>query len=88
MKLKDIILTLIVIGVISVFLFIEPLKDWFMLYSGAKDWRYFFRSLSLSWQHESMDNLKGVYNKKVRLLPRSLGMGCNILSGFTFGFGL
>lgn len=82
MKLKDIILTLIVIGVISIFLFIEPLKDWFMLYSGAKDWRYFFLAffkfaiLATLGESIGLRISKGVYNEKgFGLLPRAIVWG-------------
>ncbi|MFV0598476.1 MAG: hypothetical protein ACK5M0_01950 [Bacteroidales bacterium] len=82
MKLKDILITLIVIGVIALFIIVEPLREWFMQWSGAKDWRYFllaffkFAILATLGESIGLRISKGVYNEKgFGLLPRAFVWG-------------
>lgn len=82
MKRKDIILTLIIMGVMSMFFLIEPLKDWFISWSGAKDIRYFvlaffkFAVLATLGESIGLRISKGVYNQKgFGLLPRAVVWG-------------
>lgn len=82
MKSKDIILALIVLGVASMFFLIEPIKDWFMSWSGAKDFRYFilaffkFAILATLGESIGLRLSKGVYNQKgFGLLPRAVVWG-------------
>lgn len=102
MKRNDILITLIVIGVITLFIAVEPLKDWFMQWSGAKDWRFFllayfkFAILATLGESIGLRISKGVYNEKgFGLLPRAfvwgiLGVGISVAMGLfargTFGF--
>ena len=82
MKLKDILITLIVIGVVALFIIVEPLREWFMQWSGAKDWRYFllaffkFAILATFGESIGLRISKGVYNEKgFGLLPRAFVWG-------------
>lgn len=82
MKLKDIIVFLILIGVLFLFLFVEPLNMWFMQWSGAKDWRYFvlafckFGVLATFGECLGLRISKGVYNQKgFGLMPRAIVWG-------------
>ena len=82
MKLKDILVALIALGVIAIFLLIEPLREGFMQWSGAKDWRYFllafvkFALLATLGESIGLRISKGVYNQKgFGLMPRAIVWG-------------
>ncbi|MDY0054223.1 MAG: hypothetical protein RBR79_06150 [Bacteroidales bacterium] len=93
MKKKDLVFILISLGVLSLFFIIEPLNNWFMDWSKAKDGRYFilafikFAVLATLGESIGLRISKGVYNEKgFGLLPRAivwgvLGIGISVAMG-------
>ena len=90
MKKQDLIFILVTLIVVGAFIFVEPINNWFMSWSAAKDWRYmvlaFFKFAILATAGEciGLRISKGVYNEKgFGILPRAfvwgiLGVGITI----------
>ncbi|MDO5760808.1 MAG: hypothetical protein Q4Q06_07265 [Bacteroidota bacterium] len=82
MKRQDFIFIIGVLIFILLFVAIEPLKDWFLSWSAAKDWRAFvlaflkFGILATLGECIGLRITQGVYNKKrFGVLPRALVWG-------------
>lgn len=102
MKKQDFVFIICVILFVSVFVFVEPIKEWFLSWSAAKDWRAFvlaflkFGILATIGECIGLRITQGVYNKKgFGILPRAfvwgvLGVCISIAMGIfasgTFGF--
>jgi hypothetical protein len=102
MKLKDIILIVCVAIVVSLFIFVQPLKEWFMTWSGAKDPRAFvlaffkFGILATLGECIGLRISKGVYNEKgFGIAPRfvvwgvlgvMISIAMGLFAGGVYGF--
>src|SRR5574344_1340188 len=102
MKQKDFILIASCALVVALFIFLRPLNEWFLSWSGAKDWRYFllaffkFGILATLGECIGLRISKGVYNQKgFGLTPRFIVWGVlgvmisiamGLFAGGVFGF--
>lgn len=102
MKKKDLIFIICLAAFVALFIVVEPIKEWFLTWSGAKDWRSFvmaflkFGILATIGECIGLRITNGVYNKKgFGVLPRAfvwgvLGTCISIAMGIfaqgTFGF--
>lgn len=82
MKKQDFYFIIGVIAFVSIFVFVTPVKEWFLSWSAAKDWRSFvmaflkFGILSTMGECIGLRISQGVYNKQgFGILPRFLIWG-------------
>lgn len=70
MKKQDLYFIIGILLFVSIFIFVEPVKQWFLSWSAAKDWRSFvmaflkFGILSTIGECIGLRISQGVYNKK------------------------
>lgn len=102
MKKKDLGFIVCVLAFVSIFIFIQPINEWFMMWSSAKDLRYFvlaffkFAVLATMGECIGLRISQGCYNKKgFGIIPRAIVWGVlgvcisiamGIFAGGTFGF--
>lgn len=102
MKKQDFVFILCVAIFVAMFIVVEPLNEWFLSWSAAKDWRAFvlaflkFGILATIGECIGLRITQGVYNKKgFGILPRALVWGVlglcisiamGIFSSGSFGF--
>jgi hypothetical protein len=66
MKKQDLIFILVTLIVVGAFVFVEPINNWFMSWSSAKDWRYmvlaFFKFAILASLMSALASLVGFHS--------------------------